>query len=198
MAIGDTVQGGKPGSILVVGTGGTLRQSTIFNPTDIVTMFMGPRINPLSSSLGGLGIEIGMRFIPLVAGQVVGWAVYKALGDAETARTGTLWTIEGVSLASKASSGDPATGWITKNFDTPVTVGANTTYVISVFSPSGSYAYIPYFFNVAHYNWPLSALSSADAGGNGVYDDSGSSAFPSQTFNSACYMVDVLFKVLAP
>lgn len=198
MAIGDLIGGSKPGYVLVVGDGGRLAQVELNQPPDYVSLFIGPRIQPAGTSIIGSGMEIGVKFIPLVNGTIVGWALWKQPDDAATGHTGTLWTIEGSAIVSKASSGEPVQGWVQKLFDTPAAVSANTTYVISVFLPTGNFGYIPYFFNTSYSNWPLTVLSSADAGGNGIYNDSGVSAFPSQTFHSTFYMVDVLFKPATP
>ena len=47
-------------------------------------------------------------------------------------------------------------------------------------------------------NAPLHALANAATGGNGVYAYGASSVFPTQTWNSANYWVDVVFQPGAP
>ena len=47
-------------------------------------------------------------------------------------------------------------------------------------------------FSSALSNPPLTALANAD-GGNGVYRYGAASAFPSSSYNSSNYYVDVLF-----
>ena len=56
----------------------------------------------------------------------------------------------------------------------------------------GHYSYTGAAFTSQFDNAPLHALASGSSGGNGVYGY-GASAFPTQTFNSANYWVDVTF-----
>ncbi|RSC21335.1 DUF4082 domain-containing protein, partial [Rhizobium sophoriradicis] len=79
---------------------------------------------------------------------------------------------------------------------TPVTITANTTYVAS-YHTTGAYVATNNFFTTAVTNGPLTAPSSAVAGGNGVYAYGGSATtglFPNATFNSANYYADVIFR----
>ncbi|MBY4611053.1 DUF4082 domain-containing protein, partial [Rhizobium sp. 9T] len=82
------------------------------------------------------------------------------------------------------------------NFATPVTIAANTTYVAS-YHTTGAYVATNNFFTTAVTNGPLTAPSSAVAGGNGVYAYGGSATaglFPTNTYNSANYYADVVFR----
>jgi hypothetical protein len=89
---------------------------------------------------------------------------------------------------------EPDTGWQQALFQTPVRITANTTYVVSYFAPTGNYAADGGFFTSSGVdNAPLHALSDPDAGGNGVFNDSPSGGFPSQSFNATNYWVDVVF-----
>ncbi|WP_310382195.1 DUF4082 domain-containing protein, partial [Rhizobium sp. 1399] len=87
-------------------------------------------------------------------------------------------------------------GWQTVNFTTPVTITANTNYVAS-YHTTGAYVATDGFFNSAVTNGPLTAQSSALAGGNGVYAYGGSATaglFPTNTYDSANYYADVVFR----
>ncbi|TAU73076.1 DUF4082 domain-containing protein, partial [Rhizobium leguminosarum] len=87
-------------------------------------------------------------------------------------------------------------GWQTVNFTTPVTIAANTTYVAS-YHTTGAYVATDGFFANAVTNGPLTAQSSAVAGGNGVYGYGGSATaglFPTNSFDSANYYADVVFR----
>jgi hypothetical protein len=80
------------------------------------------------------------------------------------------------------------------NFATPVSITAGTVYVASYFAPVGRYAGDGgYFATTGVDNGPLHALKDGVSGGNGVYAYGSTSAFPSNTFNSANYWVDVVF-----
>jgi hypothetical protein len=89
-------------------------------------------------------------------------------------------------------SNETATGWQQANLPTPVTITANTTYVVSYHAPVGRYAVNTAYFTGAVVNAPLRALASGADGGNGVYKH-GASGFPTQTYNANNYWVDVVF-----
>ena len=61
-------------------------------------------------------------------------------------------------------------------------------------TPSGNYSADPNLFSSAVTNGPLTAPSSASSGGNGVYAYGSGSLFPTNSFNSTSYGVDVLFR----
>ena len=79
-------------------------------------------------------------------------------------------------------------------FSTPVAIAANTMYVASYHANSGHYsADLNYFASAGVDNPPLRALANGVSGGNGVYAYGSASAFPTQTWNTANYWVDVVF-----
>ncbi|MCO6008571.1 DUF4082 domain-containing protein, partial [Actinoallomurus purpureus] len=96
-------------------------------------------------------------------------------------------------LASATFTGESASGWQQVNFSTPVAVTANTTYVASYFTSSGYYSVTRPYFTSAYINSPLTALASADSGGNGVYAYGATNTFPTGAFQSTNYWVDVAF-----
>jgi hypothetical protein len=80
------------------------------------------------------------------------------------------------------------------NFATPVAIAANTVYVVSYLAPQGHYAGDDSAFASAGAdNAPLHALSNAASGGNGIYTYATATAFPSSTWASTNYWVDVVF-----
>ena len=89
-------------------------------------------------------------------------------------------------------SGESASGWQTLTLATPVTMTADTTYVVSYLAPNGHYSVTGRGFSSAFDNPPLHALANATSA-NGVYAYSGTSVFPTSTWNSTNYWVDVLF-----
>jgi hypothetical protein len=75
-----------------------------------------------------------------------------------------------------------------------VPIVAGTTYVASYHTNVGRYAFSGDYFAAAGVDSPpLFALQNGVAGGNGVYLY-GPGGFPSQTFRSANYWVDVVFE----
>jgi hypothetical protein len=78
-------------------------------------------------------------------------------------------------------------------FSTPVSITANTVYVVSYHTNVGNYAYTHNTFaNAGVDNGPLHALRAGVSGGNGVFRYGGV-VFPDQSFNSSNYWVDVVF-----
>ena len=71
-------------------------------------------------------------------------------------------------------------------------ITANTTYVASYHTTSGYYSYDDLFFGSQFNNVPLHALADGPSGGNGVFKVAGSPAFPTDTYRSANFWVDVV------
>lgn len=138
----------------------------------------------------GTVIEVGMKFRSTVAGEVRGFRFYKGPLNVG-AHTGRLYTSDGTLLANKPFSNETATGWQTVSLDSPVAIEAHATYVVTCFSASGWYAFEDGFFTGARARPPLLALANGEDGPNGVFKYGG--GFPTSTYQSACYFVDVVF-----
>ncbi|MFC7533548.1 N,N-dimethylformamidase beta subunit family domain-containing protein [Actinoplanes sp. GCM10030250] len=138
-------------------------------------------------------VEIGMKFRSDVAGQVTGVRFYK--GAANTgAHVGRLWSSTGTQLATVTFANESASGWQQATFSTPVSITAGTTYVVSYYAPNGRYAFDGGFFATNGVdNGPLHALRSGVDGGNGVYRYGTGGGFPSSSWESSNYWVDVVF-----
>lgn len=144
--------------------------------------------------------ELGLRFQSNVAGQITAIRFYKGSQNTGT-HVGRLWTASGTLLASVTFTNETSSGWQQQSLISPVTIAANTVYVVSYTSPNGFYALdASYFTNSAYTNGPLMALESGVNGGggsvkvgNGVYSRPGGT-FPNEnsTSNSNSY-VDVVF-----
>ena len=132
-------------------------------------------------------VNLGVRFVPSVDGQVTGVRFYKAATNTGT-HTGALWSSTGAQLATGTFTGETATGWQTLQFATPVSVTAGATYTVSYRAPSGHYSDDQNFFTTAYTNGPL----TAPAGSNGVYLY-GAAGFPSSTYQNTNYWVDPIF-----
>ena len=152
------------------------------------TIFRNTR--PGSVDAGDSGnVELGVKFSTAVPTVVTGVRFYKA--DANTGtHTGTLWTTGGVRLATGTFTNESANGWQTLTFPAPVQIAPNTTYIASYHAPNGHYsADLDFFATTGAGRAPLTALSSAAGGGNGLFVYGG--GFPQGTFRSANYWVDV-------
>jgi hypothetical protein len=137
-------------------------------------------------------VEVGVRFRADVNGVITGIRFYKGAGNTGT-HTGSLWTNAGVLLATATFSGEGASGWQQVLFSSPVAITANTTYVASYHTNTGQYAVSDSYFAAAGVdNAPLHALKNGADGANAVYWY-GASAFPTDTYQSANYWVDVVF-----
>lgn len=138
-------------------------------------------------------VELGMKFRSDVAGKVTGIRFYKGANNTGT-HTGHLWTGSGTQLGMVTFSGETASGWQQANFSSPISISANTTYIGSYYAPAGHYAADAGFFSGAGVDKPpLHALANGVDGGNGVYLYASGGGFPSNTFNSTNYSVDLVF-----
>ncbi|MEV6867969.1 DUF4082 domain-containing protein [Streptosporangium subroseum] len=137
-------------------------------------------------------IVVGTKFTPAGDGVVRGIRFYKGATNTGT-HVGNLWTADGSLLASTTFTGESASGWQEANFSTPVAVTAGTTYVASYHTTSGHFSYTQGYFVEKYVNGPLTGLKDGDVGGNGVYAYNATPTFPSSTFNSTNYWVDVTF-----
>ncbi|GAA2709523.1 DUF4082 domain-containing protein [Actinoplanes palleronii] len=140
-------------------------------------------------------VEVGVRFRSTTAGFITGLRFYKGLGNTGT-HTGSLWSNTGTRLATVTFTGESATGWQSATLAGPVAVTANTTYVASYHTDSGFYAASANGFTAAVARGPLTALANGTDGGNGVYRY-GATAFPTSTYQSTNYWVDVTFDTTA-
>ncbi len=143
----------------------------------------------------GQQLEVGVKFQSNVAGDITAIKFYRSAND-NGQNVVDLWTSTGTKLATATFTTTTASGWQTVNFATPVTITANTTYVAS-YHTTGAYVATDGFFTNGVSNGPLSALSSAAAGGNGLYAYGGSATtglFPTNTYGSANYYADVVFR----
>ncbi|WP_199752749.1 N,N-dimethylformamidase beta subunit family domain-containing protein [Actinoplanes sp. ATCC 53533] len=137
-------------------------------------------------------VEVGMKFRADAAGQVTAVRFYKGSGNTGT-HVGHLWSSTGTLLGTVTFSGETATGWQTATFATPVPVAADTTYVVSYYAPVGRYAGDSGYFAAGVDNGPLHALRDGVDGPNGVYRYGTGGGFPSNTWESTNYWVDVMF-----
>jgi hypothetical protein len=138
-------------------------------------------------------VELGVRFRADANGTISGVRFYKAATNTGT-HVGSLWSNSGTLLATATFTGETASGWQQVSFSTPVSITANTTYVISYHTNTGNYGYNgAYFASAGADNAPLHALANGVDGANGVYLY-GATAFPTQTWNATNYWVDVVYQ----
>ena len=133
-------------------------------------------------------VTLGLKFRSDVAGTVSAVRFYKGSANTGT-HIGELWSESGAKLASVTFANETASGWQTAVFRTPVSISANTTYVLSYLAPRGAYA------DDENYNWSYVSASPLHVSGStpGVYAYGGSSQFPNQSWHSSNYWVDLVF-----
>ena len=138
-------------------------------------------------------VELGLKFKSDVAGTITGVRFYKGSQNTGT-HTGHLWTRTGTLLATVKFTGETASGWQQANFATPVSIKANTTYIVSYYAPKGHYSGDNGYFSANGVdNGPLHALANSISA-NGVYKYGPVGSFPNQTYQASNYWVDVVFK----
>ena len=161
----------------------TVDQQTLFG--DIV-----PRIE---SADDGAPVELGVVLEPSRNGLVTAIRFYKGPGNGGT-HTGSLWSATGTRLAEVTFTNETASGWQTAVLSTPVAVQAGQRYVASYLAPTGHYSYTPDFFTGP---WTAADLT-APAAGNGRYLYGAAGGFPTYSWGSANYFVDVVFQRTPP
>ncbi len=137
-------------------------------------------------------IELGVKFQSDVAGFITGIRFYKSSQNTGT-HVGSLWSSAGQLLAQATFSNETASGWQQVNFANPVSIQQNAMYVASYHTNVGRYSVDEGYFASSYTNGHLRALQDGENGGNGVYVYNANPTFPSSTFASSNYWVDVVF-----
>ena len=153
------------------------------------TLFPSSSIPGIPATTDGNSVELGVRFTSDIDGFVTGIRFYKGTTNIGP-HTGKLWTSTGTLLGSVIFTNETASGWQEMAFSSPIAIAANTQYIASYHTASGRYAFDINYFSVSGIdNIPLHAPAVT----NGVYQY-GSGGFPSSTWNSSNYWVDVVMQ----
>jgi hypothetical protein len=138
-------------------------------------------------------VELGVKFTADSDGMITGIRFYKSSANTG-AHVGNLWSSNGINLATATFTSETSSGWQQVDFSSPVAITANTTYVASYYTTVSHFSFdLNYFATAGVDNPPLHALANGVSGGDGVYLYSSTSGFPTNTYNSANYWVDVVF-----
>lgn len=153
----------------------------------------------LNNSDGTPGITTGTTMSFAVAGSVKGIRWYC------TQNTGGTWTVAlyevtddvtGTLLASRVVSPTPTgQAWNTMLFTTPVAVSSSKVYRVAVHNDQGRYVSTAHFFDGGDViNGNVRGLGSPSGGlNNGSFTINAALSYPSTSFNSASYFVDVVY-----
>jgi hypothetical protein len=133
-------------------------------------------------------VELGMSFSTSAAGSVTAIRFFKGATNTGT-HTGSLWSSTGQRLATVTFTGESASGWQTAQLATPVALTVGQTYVVSYFAPVGRYSKTVNFFSTPRTAGPLTAGTTT----NGRYLYATAGGFPTNSWQSASYFVDVVF-----
>jgi len=152
------------------------------------TLFPSTAVPATASHSDSNAVEVGVKFSASTNGTINAIRFYKGSLNTGT-HVGHLWNSTGTLLAQATFTNETASGWQQVDFAPPVAITTNTTYVASYFAPVGRYARNVNYFATPLVNGPL----TAPAGANGVYKYGSTPAFPTETFQSTNYWVDVVF-----
>ena len=145
----------------------------------------------------GAAVELGMKFRATVAGSVTQLSYFRNTGDANDTdvRAGHLWSSTGTLLGTVTfNSGPGQSGWQVATLTTPVQIQPGDTYVVS-YKTADNYQAAENYFTTT-FTEPfgvLTAPASSLVGGNGVFAYGSALQFPTDTFSSTNYWVDVTF-----
>jgi probable HAF family extracellular repeat protein len=142
-------------------------------------------------------VELGVKFRSSADGTITAIRFYKGPQNTGT-HMGNLWSASGTLLATAAFTDESASGWQQVNLSSPISIRANTIYVVSYHTNQGFYSVNDDYFVSPHASGLLTAPATDGTGGNGVYAYGSTSAFPTETYLSSNYWVDVVFNPTSP
>jgi hypothetical protein len=171
------------------GNGGTASATVSLTVTSTFTLFSASATPGTVTVNDPSSVELGVQFQTSAAGTITGVRFYKGPQNTGT-HVGNLWSA-GTLLATAVFANETASGWQQVTFSSPVTLIPGTTYVASYHTTTGFYSADGGYFATAVTNESL----TAPAGNNGVYAYGSSSIFPTGTWNSTNYWVDVVFNI---
>ena len=197
-ATAGTIASDQTATVTASLNGGSKSAAISLNAASTVLSIWTPTSVPAVPSVSdNASVELGLKFRSDVAGFVTGVRFYKGSRNSGT-HVGSLWSNTGGRLASVTFTGESNSGWQQALFSTPVSILANTTYVVSYFAPKGRNAANIGYFTADVVNGPLRALKDGGDGANSVYLYGANGGFPNATFQSSNYWVDVVFTPQQP
>ena len=171
------------------------------SPIPFPTYKVWPATNPgVARQNDGGSIEVGNKFRTTQAGFITGVRFYNGTGSYTLGTyKGKLWNFNtGTLLASITYTGVAPGGWFEAMFPTPISIAANTTYLVTVYSSLGNYVATDNFFTSAVSNGPVTMLANSTST-NGMYFFGAEQSGPTtnfgtwQSFLSTNYWTDVIF-----
>ena len=134
----------------------------------------------------GVPYELGMKFQLARSGQITAIRYYKASSDTGS-HIGRIWSATGTQLAAVTFSGETASGWQQQELAAPLSVQANTPYIVSV-NVAGFFPFTEFGLASSIVNGDISSVADGD---NGVFGTP--FAFPSTSYHNSNYFRDIVF-----
>jgi hypothetical protein len=136
--------------------------------------------------------ELGVKIRTDVTGEVTALRFYQQSWMAGYSHVGHLWSPSGTLLASATFANVGGSGWEQVTLSNPVSITANSVYIVSFSSGGGYFGYSStYFASAGVNNGSLHALANGVSGGDGVYGRGGT--FPTSSGDGDNFFADLVF-----
>lgn len=146
----------------------------------------------MPDSEDGSSVELGLRFTAATDGYITGARFYKSAANTGT-HTGTLWSLNGVELATATFTNESSQGWQSAEFDQPVEAQAGDEFVVSYFAPQGRYAMALQDFAYRGIDEsPVKVAGGFGTPSAGLYNSG--AGFPTSSWDRSNYFVDAIFE----
>jgi hypothetical protein len=155
-------------------------------PDSLVPQTTGLDVQDGRTGAGPFSYELGTKITVDRAMRLTALRFYKDAGETGT-HVGRVWSAAGTQLASVTFAGETASGWQQASLDTPLSLTAATTYVVSV-GLNARFAMTDSGLSAALTNGPLHSVAD---GLNGVFGNA-AGTFPTQSWHSSNYFVDAV------
>src|SRR6266851_3582324 len=130
--------------------------------------------------------ELGTEFTSSVSGHITAIRFWKS--SSETGQhIGHIWSTSGQLLASATFASETSSGWQQHSLPSPLTIAANTVYVVTVNTGGIYYAATTTGLAAQVVNQDLSSV----VGNNGVFGPPGQ--FPTNSYQHSNYFRDIVF-----
>jgi hypothetical protein len=135
---------------------------------------------------GGVNYELGTAFQTNTTGQITAIRFWKDASESGT-HEGNIWSVTGQLLALVTFANETASGWQQQALTTPLTISADTRYVVSV--NTGNTKYVATTSGLA--SQVINGNLSSVVGKNGLYGNPG--MFPTNSWQNSNYFRDIVF-----
>jgi hypothetical protein len=171
------------------GIGGVTFTATA-NPPSVTNQTVFTTQQPSNpNATDGTSYELGMKFQSDKAGLIKAIRYWKAASETGT-HVGKIWAATGgPALATVTFTNETASGWQQQSLSTPLSIQANTTYVVSVNVNS----YFPITYDALGSSIVNGDLSTVADGNNGVYG--APNTLPTNSYRNSNYFRDIVFVV---